>query len=110
MADSETVPSLLDVALLEVSQALTPLAEVDSAAKATALMKLVGYELPGTQTFDAIPPSLMGKVGGIGEHIVALVDGATEDARLAAARHCTHRWSPTSPASSSIWWITAPRQ
>jgi hypothetical protein len=84
MADSETDPSLLDQALLEVSQALAPLAEVDSAAKATALMKLLGYELPGTQTFDAIPPSLMGKVGGIGEDIVALVDAEAEEARLAA--------------------------
>jgi hypothetical protein len=84
VADSETDPSLLDQALLEISQAIAPLAEVDNAEKATALMKRLGYELPGTQTFDGIPPSLMGKVGGIADDIQALADAASEEARLAA--------------------------
>ena len=84
MADAETDPSLLDRTLLEVSQALAPLAEVDTAEKATALMKRLGYELPGTQTFDGIPPSLLGKVAGIGDDLQALLDAASEEARLAA--------------------------
>ena len=84
MADSDFDPSLLDTALVEISHALAPLSEVDSAAKATALMKLLGYELPGTQVFDGIPPSLLGKIAAIGEDLVALVDAADDDARLSA--------------------------
>jgi hypothetical protein len=82
--DAETEFALLDRALLEVGLALEPLAAVDSPEKATALMKLLGYELPGTQVFDGVPAPLMGKVGAIGEDLQALVVSESEAGRLAA--------------------------
>jgi hypothetical protein len=83
MAD-ENESALLDEALRGVSQALMPLAAVDTADKATALMKQLGYALPGTGTFDGVPASLLGKVAGIGVDLAALADAESEDARLQA--------------------------
>ena len=76
--------SVLDKTLLEVSKAIKPLTEIDSAAKATDLMRKLGYELPGAQEFTGIPASLVGKVGGIAEGIQNLAEAETDDAKLEA--------------------------
>jgi hypothetical protein len=76
--------NLLNNTLLEVSRALQPLSSVNNAAKATDLMRKLGYSLPGVQTFTAIPTGLIGKVGGLAEDIRALADATTDEDKLEA--------------------------
>ena len=71
--------SILDKTLLEVSKAIRPLSDIDSAAKATDLLRQLGYELPGLQEFTGIPASLIGKIGGIADGIQKLAEAETDD-------------------------------
>lgn len=75
--------NVLNSALLEVSRALKPVSEVDTAAEATALMKNLGYSLPG-QDFTGIPVSLIGKVGTLATGIELLVDADSDEDKLQA--------------------------
>lgn len=75
--------SVLNIALVEVSRAIYPIKEVDSASKASVLMKNLGYALPG-QDFVGIPISLLGKVAAIADDIKALADAASDEDRLKA--------------------------
>jgi hypothetical protein len=76
--------NLLNSALLEVAKAIKPIGEIDSATKATALLKKLGYELPGLQEFTSIPVSLIGKIAGIAEDIILLADAETDEDKLRA--------------------------
>lgn len=76
--------SILDTTLLEISKAIKPLSDIDSAAKATDLLKKLGYELPGAQEFTGIPASLIGKIGGIADGIQKLAEAETDDDKLTA--------------------------
>ena len=76
--------SVLNSVLVEFSHAVKPLSEIDSAAKATALMKKLGYELQGGTEFTGIPLALLSKVGTIGEDIIALVEAQTDEDKTQA--------------------------
>ncbi|HNF71813.1 MAG TPA: hypothetical protein PLP34_05340, partial [Chitinophagaceae bacterium] len=80
MADN----NILNRTLLEISRALQPLSSVDNAAKATSLMKSLGYELPSAQPFTAIPAALIGKVAAMSDDIRALADAPNDEDRLKA--------------------------
>ncbi len=76
--------ALLDKTLLEISKAIKPLTDIDSPAKATDLLRNLGYELPGAQEFTGIPATLIGKVEGIVEGIQNLAEAETDEERLGA--------------------------
>ncbi len=76
--------SILNTSLLEVARAIHPLSEITNAAKATDLMKKLGFALPAAQTFTSIPVSLIGKVGAIADDIRALADATTDEDKLNA--------------------------
>ena len=74
--------NLLDSALLSVSRAINPLAQITSEEKATTLMKDLGYEMPGSQSFTGIPVGVISKVAAISDDIAALADAGEEDDKL----------------------------
>ena len=76
--------NLLNSALLEISRAIHPLSDVTNAAKATDLMKKLGYALPAAQNFTGIPVSLIGKVAAIADDIRSLADASTDEDKLKA--------------------------
>ena len=81
--------NVLNNSLLEVSRALYPLSAVTDAAKATELMKKLGYELPSAQPFTGIPASLIGKAAAISDDINALADATTDEDKLKAVLQLT---------------------
>ncbi len=83
--------NLLNSALLTVSRAINPLAQVTSEAKATALMKNLGYELPGSQSFTGIPLGIISKVAAISDDIAALADAGDDDDKLSIVIRLTSK-------------------
>ncbi len=76
--------SILDKTLLEISKAITPLSDIDSALKATELFRKLGYQLPGVQEFSGIPATLIGKVGGIVEGIELIAEAENDNDKVEA--------------------------
>lgn len=77
--------NLLNTTLAEVSTALQPLSRIDSAQRATEFFAKLGYGLPGSQNFNALPAGLVTKIVEVGESVIDLVSATNDDDRIRIA-------------------------
>jgi len=76
--------NLFNDALRELSLAVQPLSRVDSVAKTNDLLRSLGYELPGGQSFAPLPATLPQRVVSLVQHLTELLEAA-DDQKLEKA-------------------------